>query len=147
MSGLDDAKKIDVSGSFKRAASTETKAKPAPPFSLRLTFEERARLERMAKGQSLGAYIRQRLLGDEAEARQSRQRRPTVDRVALARCLSALGSSRLSSNMNQIAKAAHNGTLPVDAELHADLFAACADIQLMRDELLRALRTGTEGAS
>lgn len=35
-----------------------------PPFSLRLTFEERERLERDAAGMSLGAYIRSRLLSE-----------------------------------------------------------------------------------
>jgi hypothetical protein len=145
MSGLEEAKKIDLSGSFKRAASKTNKTKQAAPFSLRLTFEERARLERMAKGMSLGAYIRQQLLGDNARKRTSRQRRPTIDRVALAKALSTLGNSRLASNMNQIAKAAHRGTLGVGPELSADLMAACADIQLMRDELMRALRAGTEG--
>ena len=33
-------------------------AKYPPPFSLRLTFEERARLEKEAAGMALGAYIR-----------------------------------------------------------------------------------------
>ncbi len=145
MSGLDAAKKIDVRGSFTRATSKEGKAKPTTPFSLRLTFEERAKLESNAKGKSLGAYIRERLLGDDAQKRMSRQRRPTIDRVALAKALSDLGNSRLASNLNQIAKSAHNGTLPVGPELNADLMAACADIQLMRDELMRALRTGAEG--
>ena len=32
-----------------------------PPFSLRLTFEERAKLERDAAGMALGAYMRSRL--------------------------------------------------------------------------------------
>ena len=145
MSGLDRAKAIDVRGSFTRAASKDTKAKQAAPFSLRLTFEERAKLERQANGKTLGAYIREQLLGGAAEKRCSRQRRPTLDRVALAKALSDLGNSRLASNLNQIAKAAHNGTLPIGPELHADVLAACADVQLMRDELMHALRAGTEG--
>jgi len=32
--------------------------KKTPPFSLRLTFEERARLEELAGDMPLGAYIR-----------------------------------------------------------------------------------------
>lgn len=143
MRGLEAAKAIDARGAFKRAASKDNKTKHAAPFSLRLTFEERAKLERLAGSMSLGAYIRQQLLGSEAQARASRQKRPTMERVALAKALSALGNSRLASNMNQIAKAAHLGTLPVGPELHADLMAACADIQLMRDELMQALRSGT----
>lgn len=96
---------------------------------------------------SLGAYIRNALLGDEAQTRSSRQRRPTLDRVALAKALALLGRSRLASNMNQIAKAAHAGALPLEPELIADLMAACADIQLMRDALMRALQTGADVSS
>ena len=32
-------------------------------------------------------------------------------------------------------------------DLEAELVSACADIQTMRDELMRALRTGIEGPS
>ncbi len=39
------------------------KRKTPPPFSLRLSFEERARLERDAGDMPLGAYIRERLFG------------------------------------------------------------------------------------
>ncbi len=145
MSGLDGAKQIGVGSSFRQAASGKPVGKQAAPFSIRLTVKERSVLERRARGLSLGAYIRKALLGDAAEPRGSRQRRPTLDRVALAKALAALGQSRLASNMNQIAKAAHTGTLLLDPELVADLIAACADIQLMRDELMRALRTGAEG--
>jgi hypothetical protein len=147
MSGLEKAAKLGVSARFKTAAAQQDKSKPAPPFSLRLTVGERAKLELMANGMSLGAYIRKRLFGDDAEPRKSRQRRPTVDRIALARALSILGNSRLASNLNQIAKGINNGTLPMGPDLEAELVSACADIQTMRDELMRALRTGTEGPS
>ena len=35
------------------------------PFSLRLTFDERATLEQDATGMALGAYVRERLFGDD----------------------------------------------------------------------------------
>ena len=41
------------------------------PFSLRLTFEERAELEKKAAGMALGAYIRERLLGEDAAPRRT----------------------------------------------------------------------------
>lgn len=145
MSGFEKAKKIEVRSRFQAAAAQQDKSKPAPPFSLRLTFGERAKLEKMANGMSLGAYIRKRLFGDDASPRKSRQRRPTVDRIALARALSVLGNSRLASNLNQIAKGINNGTLPMGPDLEAELVSACVDIQVMREELMRALRTGTEG--
>ena len=49
-----------------------------PPFSLRLTFEERAKLERDAAGMALGAYIRSRLLDPETVAPRKRGKFPVV---------------------------------------------------------------------
>jgi hypothetical protein len=46
------------------------KNKYPPPFSLRLTYEERAILEAEADGKPLGAYIRERLLGEKASRAQ-----------------------------------------------------------------------------
>lgn len=114
-----------------------------PPFSLRLTFKERARLEELAGDMPLGTYIKAKVfdgrgLGPETRAR-SRLRRPVHDQKSLARVLAALGQSRLSSNLNQLAKSANIGTLPVTPDTEDDLRRACADVALMRRELLQAL--------
>ena len=77
-----------------------------PPFSLRLTFEERAKLERDAAGMALGAYIRSRLLDPETVAPRKRGKFPVKDHQALAQLLGLLGQSRLANNVNQLAKAA-----------------------------------------
>lgn len=115
-------------------------AKPAPPpFSLRLTFEERQQLEADAGDMPLGAFIRKRLLGDGAAHRKRKGNSPVKDKAALARVLGALGQSRLSSNLNQLAKAVNTGSLPVTPETEADLKAACRDIAALRADLLRAL--------
>ena len=45
-----------------------------PPFSLRLTVEERSRLEYDAGDQPIGAYIRSKLF-DDAQPRPRRRRR------------------------------------------------------------------------
>ncbi|WP_019959573.1 hypothetical protein [Woodsholea maritima] len=129
--------KASAAKSFARAG--KPKAGSPPPFSLRLTFEERAALDAMAGGRPLGAYIRDQLLGDKVSKRASERRKPRADEVALARLLSALGQSRLSSNLNQIAKAAHMGALPVTPELIDELHEACADIEAMRDALMAGL--------
>ncbi len=50
-----------------------------------------------------------------------------------------LGKSRLSANMNQIAKAANRGTLPLTPDLVGDLNAACSDIKYMRWLLVSSL--------
>jgi len=129
-----------ITPTFNAAASSiAQKRKTSPPFSLRLSFEERAMLERMAGTQPLGAFIRKRLFGDQARPRSLHQRRPGADREAIGKALGALGGSRLASNMNQIAKAAHMGALPVGPELSDDLKRACADIAAMRQALMQAL--------
>ena len=116
---------------------TLRKKRPAP-FSLRLTYQERARLDAAAGNLSLGAYIKGRLF--EGLPAVPRQRlAPKTDRTLLTKLLGALGQSRLSANMNQIAKAANTGSLPVTPELESELKAACNDIATMRQGLLKAL--------
>ena len=119
--------------------------KTPPPFSLRLTTEERAELERRAGTKPLGQFIREQCLGKAAQPRSAKRRRAKVDHTLFAQALALLGGSRLASNVNQIAKAAHIGALPVTPELSADLNEACSDIQAMRRLLMQAL--GCERAS
>lgn len=133
---------------FNNLAGSSLPGEPAPespaskkptPFSLRLSFEERARLEQDASGMALGAYIRDRLFGEDAAPRQTRGHFPVKDYAALGRVLAALGQSRLSSNLNQLAKAVNTGSLPVTPETEKELRQACKDVQAMRRDLLIAL--------
>ena len=110
-----------------------------PPYSIRFTFEERARLDADRGHKSLAAYIRERLFGDDAAPRKRPGNSPIQDAEALGRVLGALGASRLSSNLNQLAKAVNTGSLPVTPETEADLSEACQDVQALRADLLRAL--------
>ncbi len=122
------------------------KAKPLHPFSIRLTQEERERLELEAKGKPLSVYMRERLLADGTAPRKLR-RKPAADQAGLAKVLGVLGQSRLANNLNQIAKAAHIGVLVVSPALIEDLEDACRDIRIMRDALLSALGFPPSGAS
>ena len=110
-----------------------------PPFSIRFTFEERARLDVERGNRPLSAYIRERLFGDDAAPRKRRGNSPVKDTEALGRVLGALGQSRLSSNLNQLAKAVNTGSLPVTPETEADLKEACREVADLRADLLRAL--------
>jgi HAMP domain-containing protein len=111
-----------------------------PPFSLRLTFEERARLERDASGMPLGAYIRARLFADEtAPPLKRRGHFPVKDHAALAQVLGLLGQTRLSNNLNQIAKHLNMGSLDVSPEVEDDLRQAAEEIGRMRESLFKAL--------
>ena len=110
-----------------------------PPFSLRLTFAERAKLERDAAGMSLGAYIRSRLLDPETVAPRKRGKFPVKDHQALAQLLGLLGQSRLANNVNQLAKAANTGSLPVTPETEEALLTAVHEVTRMRQLLIEAL--------
>ena len=70
-----------------------------PPFLLRLTFEERAKIEHDAAGMSLGGYIRSRLLDPDWIAPRRRGKFPVKDHRALAQLLAMLGQSRLANNV------------------------------------------------
>lgn len=108
------------------------------PLSVRFTEAEKARLEDLAGATPLSQFIRERALGDATEAR-AKVRQPLKDAEPLGRLLGLLGQSRLSSNLNQIAKAANQGSLPVTKEVEDDLRAACAQVFEMRHLLLKAL--------
>ncbi len=68
--------------------------------------------------------IREKLFGDEATPRKRPGNSPVKDAEALGRVLGALGASRLSSNLNQLAKAVNTGSLPVSPETESDLVKA-----------------------
>ena len=112
--------------------------RPAP-FSLRLSFEERQRLEKQAAGMSLSAYVKDRIFGQDAVPRQTRGKAPVRDHELLGKLLGQLGASRLPQNINQLARAANIGTLPVNDETTRELNRACEDIAAMRWMLMQAL--------
>lgn len=114
-----------------------------PPFSIRFTESERARLEADAGTKPLAAHIRAKLFDGAQDFSRSRPRRkartPQVDHAALARALAALGASRIASNLNQLAKAANMGTLPLTPEVLEELLAIIADIRVLRSDLIAAM--------
>lgn len=133
---------------FRAAASSEVAPPRKPPkdrpFCLRLTKAEREQLEAEAGTMPLGAYIRERLFGENSAPRRKR-RRPAVDQTGLAKVLGMLGASRLAANVNQIAKAAKLGLIVGAApELIQQIVDACEDIRTMRNALLTALGMSLE---
>ena len=84
------------------AKSETSRASYPPPFSIRFTFEERARLDAERGRHSLAAHIRECLFGDEVCVRRKPGNTTIQDAEALGRVLGALGGSRLSSNRNRV---------------------------------------------
>lgn len=126
------------------AQSIETQKRPSP-FCIRLTPYERAYLEQLAGNRSLSAYMREELLGDMAEKRRE-LRNPKIEQEQYAALLAALGQSRLSSNLNQLAHAANVGTLDVSQDTEQQLQDAYVCILEMRKALFMALGLKSGGA-
>lgn len=134
-----------LAAAFTQAAQpTRVRRKRPPPFSVRLTAEEKARLRAEAAGRPLGEFIRDRVLGSTGQSART-QRAPAADDQKLAAVLAELGRSRLSSNLNQLAKAANMGMLDVSPDLTHSFEKACRDIQTMREMLMVALGSKPKG--
>lgn len=135
---------VESGGGAKRPDGALMGKKRPSPFSLRLTFEQRARLEKEAGNSSLGAYILERLFNGDSPPPRRRGKNPVKDHQALAQVLGKLGQSRLSSNLNQLAKSVHTGSLPVTPDTEAALLEAATDVQEMRRMLIAALNLEVE---
>ena len=112
--------------------------RPAP-FSLRLTFEERAKLEQQAGALPLSAYIKSLVFARDAATYRQRRKPAEADQKLLAEVLACLGSTRLANNLNQLAKAANSGALYCDQDTKSELNRACDDVRAMRLLLMEAL--------
>lgn len=139
---MQTSRTLSASVAFRLAANPPPAAtkrrKPCPPFSLRLSVAERARLDRDAGNMPLGAYVRSRLFDSPPTPRRV-SRRPLKDEQLLAKLLGQLGEARLANNLNQLAYAANCGTLPVSPETEAALMSAYTEVQAMRRDLMTAL--------
>lgn len=112
------------------------------PFSIRLTFGERAILEQSAGHMPLGAFIRKKVLDGMTEERKrktKRPRRPIKDDVAFAMLLAELGNAKLANNLNQLAKAANEGSLLITPDTEQAIRDAYTEILWMRRTLVAAL--------
>lgn len=117
-------------GSVKRSCGATR------PFSIRLSLSERQRLEQEAGAQSLGTYVRARLLNG---ARRRRTGTAAKDTVVLTQVLGKLGQLQLSSNLADLAIAARVGAIAMTPELERELQTACHEVREIRDILMRAL--------
>ena len=119
------------------------KPKAPPPLTIRLTHDERARLERDAGALSMAAYARLRLFADDDAPKRRRVSRKkqmlSSELSVIGALLGELGNSGLAASLADLAGAAKVGALPVSDEVEADVIAACAAVQEMRVRLIGAL--------
>lgn len=126
------------SASTPKRPQTKTRPTKTTPISIRLTNSERQYLERRAGNRPLSQYAREKLLGSRAIKRKPSSR-PTIDREILAQLLGTLGQSQLGPSMNQIARLAEKGALPLTPETKDEIKQACFQIASMRVALIKAL--------
>ena len=112
------------------------------PFSLRLTFEERAQIEANAGTMPVGAYIKSLLLASDAPKYRKRRSAPGADQELLAQVLACLGATRIANNLNQLARATNIGSFYFDDDTKRMIRDACNDVHIMRQMLMRALGIG-----
>jgi hypothetical protein len=123
---------------------TMTKEKAPFPFSIRLSFDERAQLEQAAGNMALGAYIREKLLTTPEERKAVRQA-PTEDRKILGQLLAVLGKAHLANNLNQLAKAVNSGSLDVTPDTERMIRECYAEVMWMRQMLIEGLGLKPKG--
>jgi len=87
----------------------------------------------------LSVCIRERSFGEDAALRERRGNNPVQNNETLGRVMGALGGSRLSSDLNQLAKAVNTKSLPVTPENKDNLNQACRDVADMRGDLRHTL--------
>lgn len=126
---------------FNRVAAPDTERQKKKPASLtlRLSEDERIRLERDAAGLSLSAHVRERLFGEYVQTRRTRGKFPVKDHEALARVLSRLGRSELAMAIGALLLACEEQRLHLDREQESQLRSVNNDIIFMRTHLVKAL--------
>ena len=107
------------------------------PVSIRLSADERSRLESEAGKLSLSEYIRARVFGDERRAR--RVLAPKIEARQLAHVLAVLGQSDLVPSLRSLLRAVQIGDLPASEKTEARLAAACQATLEIRHHLMIAL--------
>lgn len=106
-----------------------------PPFSIRLSAADRARLEAEAQGVPLGTYIKAKALGNPPLKRAG----GIEDRRAMAQALALLGKTHYANNLNQLAHLANMGALPLTPEVIEELENTLRLIGEVRALILKAL--------
>lgn len=125
-------------------AILQQEANPKPkrlaPLSVRLSEDERATLERLARGRSLNACVKSRIFDGVSDLKPSQQRRSPAKRdQAIACALRILGQSGLVDYVQQRLDAIEAGRIPAKPSELAQLQAACLALDNIRKDLIRAL--------
>lgn len=141
---------INLTSDFTKPDQGKPKRrKRVPSISIRVTEEEKARLQEMAGAMAVSGFIRQTLLGDDVAKRPRRyikkQRKPDIDHTEIARLLGMFGQSELGRSMLALSLAEQTGDLDVTPEVSYKLEQACDDIHEIKVALIMALGIKPQG--
>mgnify|MGYP001794778920 CR=1 FL=1 len=128
-----------IATELESASVKTTKPQSTHTISLRVTDEEKARLERDAAGMARSAYIRERLFGGAARPRKTRGKYPVKDFEALGRVLGLLGRSGIYNSMHRLVLAIEEDRFAVDDDIVSEIRKTHATIAAMRRDLVLAL--------
>lgn len=131
-----------VGPAFSRATKRRRPRRKTAPVTLRLTKDERIKLEELAAGMTLSAYIRACVFMKEDKRRKRRAGSVVADKQAVAEVLALLGQSRIASNLNQLAYQANVGALVVEDLERAKIEEAYSHVLSIRALLITALGQG-----
>lgn len=109
------------------------------PLTLRLTEEERAKLEELAAGMTLSTYVRACVFEHETKRRKRRAKDTVADKKAAAEALALLGQSRIANNLNQLAYHANIGALEIGDAERLKIQEAYEHVLAIRALLVQAL--------
>lgn len=112
---------------------------PFSPICVRVSPEEKARLENDAGNMTLSAYMREQLFGKHVAPRKRRMKRPVRDHSTIAQLFALIKQTQCWNNLNQIARAINNNTWIVTPETEKMLQDACKAIIEIRSMLMKAL--------
>ena len=108
------------------------------PFSMRLSAQERARLDVLAGDMTTAAYVRSRLF-DTPSPRSRKIRRFDVNQSLLKKLVRQLGRQHISSRLHRILNAIDDGDLEVDDKLELELRYLCSELRHLRRNIRKAL--------
>jgi hypothetical protein len=114
------------------------KDKYPTPFSIRLTDEERAKLDALAGDMPMADYVRTRLF-DTPSPRHHKMRRFDVNQSLLKKLLRELGRQHISSRLHLIMNSIDDGDLEVDDKLELELHYLCSELRHLRRNIRKAL--------
>ena len=129
-----------VRPAFSQAA--KRRRRKTAPVTLRLTEDERTKLEELAAGMTLSAYIRACVFMQKDKRRKRRAGSVVTDKQAVAEVLGLLGQSRIASNLNQLAYQANVGALVIEDQVRAKIEEAYSHVLSIRALLITALGQG-----